>query len=430
MSTLPSMPASASEIALPGIVRLRYSLAAGQFATVLIASQFPGIDLPVAALAVGPAIVALSNVWLQRSATSPKPFAWIFVLDILCLTLELLLAGGATNPFSLLYLVHITLAATILTNRQTWLLGGLSTICFGALFWKYRPIAALEVHHPNDGANLHLLGMWVGFAVAAFLVAMFSARISERLRQHEASLRAMQTELAKKDRLASLVTLAAGAAHELGTPLATIAVVARELERYATLTAPTPAVAEDSRLIRTEVDRCRAILERLSSEGAEPAGEAIVNVRIPDLMRAVRTRFATTPCLHVDTADTDAWPTLAIPRHAVEQALIALTKNAIEASRAGTAVTIHAVPAAHSVRFIVSDHGEGMSAETLRHVCEPFFTTKGPGHGMGLGTFLVRTLAERLGGSLQFESTPGLGTTATLELPVVTAATHRIRSNA
>ena len=82
------------------------------------------------------------------------------------------------------------------------------------------------------------------------------------------------------------------------------------------------------------------------------------------------------------------------------------------------------------MRFIVSDHGEGMSAETLRHVCEPFFTTKGPGHGMGLGTFLVRTLAERLGGSLQFESTPGLGTTATLELPVVTAATHRIRSNA
>ena len=191
-----------------------------------------------------------------------------------------------------LYLVHITLAATILTHRQTWLLGGLSTLCFGVLFWKYRPIPALEVHHPNDGSNLHLLGMWAGFAVAAVLVAMFSARISELLREREASLLRMQEELAKKDRLASLVTLAAGAAHELGTPLSTIAVVARELERYATLTAPTPAVADDSRLIRTEVDRCRAILQRLSIEGAEPAGEALTPVAIADLIAAVQTYFA------------------------------------------------------------------------------------------------------------------------------------------
>lgn len=430
MSTSRPIPSSASEIALPWIVRLRYSMAAGQFATVVIADQFPGIDLPLAPLAIGPAIVALSNLWLQGSTRSTSTFAWIFVLDILCLTAELLLAGGATNPFSLLYLVHITLAATILTNRQTWLLGLLSTVCFATLFGTYRPIPALEVHHPNDGSNLHLAGMWVGFAVAAFLIAMFSARISGLLRQHEASMLSMQAELAKKDRLASLVTLAAGAAHELGTPLGTIAVVARELERYATVTAPIPAVAEDSLLIRTEVDRCRAILERLSIEGAEPAGEAIVPVRVPDLICAVRTRFSTTPGLHVDPSGTDAWPTLAIPRHAVEQALIALTKNAIEASNAGATVTLHAIPTAQAVRFIVTDHGHGMSSETLRHVCEPFFTTKGPGQGMGLGTFLVRTLAERLGGSLHFDSTPGRGTIATFELPVAAAATHRIRSRA
>jgi two-component system sensor histidine kinase RegB len=125
------------------------------------------------------------------------------------------------------------------------------------------------MHHPADGTNLHLIGMWIGFGVAAVLVAVFSGKISELLRQHEDSLLLMQAELARRDRLASLATLAAGAAHELNTPLATIAVVARELELFATNTVQNDAVAEDSRLIRTEVDRCREILWRMSVQGAQ-----------------------------------------------------------------------------------------------------------------------------------------------------------------
>ena len=429
MAPVQSIPVTASEVARPWIVRLRYSMAAGQFGTVVLADQFPGIDLPVAALGIGPLVIAATNLWLQRGTRSANAFAWIFMLDILCLTAELMLAGGATNPFSLLYLVHITLAATILTNGQTWLLGGLSTLCFGVLFWKYRPIPMLEVHHPNDGSNVHLLGMWAGFAIAAFLVAMFSARISELLREREASLLRMQEELAKKDRLASLVTLAAGAAHELGTPLSTIAVVARELERYATLTTPTPAVAEDSRLIRTEVDRCRAILQRLSIEGAEPAGEAFVRVTVPDLVDAVKTYFSKTSAVQVNFSHSTPWPQLTIPRHAVEQALIALVKNGVEACAPGAPVTLHVEAGSGSVRFVVTDGRHGMSPETLRHVGEPFFTTKEAGKGMGLGIFLVRTLAERLGGTLCYRSAPGDGTTATFELPDHTAAKELARSN-
>ena len=194
--------------------------------------------------------------------------AWAFVLDTLCLTGVLMLTGGPTNPFSLLYLVHITLSASILTKRQTWLLGGLSILCFGMLFRIYRPIPALEMQHHQEGTNLHLIGMWVGFGVATFLVAAFAGKISELLREREDSLLRMQAELSRKDRLASLATLAAGAAHELNTPLGTIAVVAKELERYATQMVHDSALAEDSRLIRTEVDRCREILWRMSVTGA------------------------------------------------------------------------------------------------------------------------------------------------------------------
>ena len=144
------------------------------------------------------------------------------------------------------------------------------------------------MHQPSDGANLHLVGMWIGFGVAAVLVAVFSGKISELLRRHEDSLLMMQAELAKRDRLASLATLAAGAAHELNTPLATIAVVAKELELYATNRVRNDEIAEDSRLIRTEVDRCREILWRMSVQGAQPAALGSESVAAGELLADLR----------------------------------------------------------------------------------------------------------------------------------------------
>ena len=323
-----------------------------------------------------------------------------------------MLSGGPTNPFSLLYLVHITLSAIILTKRWTWALGALSTVCFGLLFLIYRPIPALEMHHPADGANLHLTGMWIGFGVAAFLVALFSGKISELLRQREESLLRMQNELARRDRLASLGTLAAGAAHELNTPLATIAVVARELELFAT----DKSIAEDSRLIRTEVDRCREILWRMSVQGAQPAAQASESVEAAELLADVCREIQQPARLHIDVLPTEA--PLNVPRRAVAQALIALTRNALEAGAPESAVRVIARRAGARFQFVVSDQGKGMSSDTLRRVGEPFFTTKEPGRGMGLGTFLARSLAEQLGGCLTFESAPDTGTRATFELPL------------
>jgi two-component system, sensor histidine kinase RegB len=401
------IPETAPQIALPWIVRLRYGMALGQIATALFVRYALGVDIPLAAFAIAPILVAASNLLLAARAAATL-VAWAFVLDTLCLTFMLMLSGGPTNPFSLLYLVHITLSAIILTKRWTWALGALSTLCFGLLFLIYRPIPALEMHHPTDGANLHLTGMWIGFAVAAFLVALFSGKISELLRQREESLLRMQTELARRDRLASLGTLAAGAAHELNTPLATIAVVARELELFST------NIAEDSRLIRTEVDRCREILWRMSVQGAQPAAHASESVEAGDLLADVCREIQQPTRLHIDVSSVP----LTVPRRAVAQALIALTRNALEAGAPDSSVRVIARRAGERFQFVVSDHGKGMSSDTLRRVGEPFFTTKEPGRGMGLGTFLARSLAEQLGGCLMFESAPDTGTRATFELPL------------
>lgn len=424
------VPEAAPQIALPWIVRLRYGMVLGQIATAVFARYVLDVDVPLGAIMVAPALVGVSNLLLaariaepdvsRRVATSAL-VAWAFVLDAVCLTYLLMLSGGPTNPFSLLYLVHITLSAIILTKRWTWVLGGLSTLCFGLLFRIYRPIPALEVHHPADGRNLHLTGMWVGFGVATFLVALFSGKISELLRRHENSLLRMQIELAKRDRLASLATLAAGAAHELNTPLGTIAVVARELELFATNTAPNKAVAEDSRLIRAEVDRCREILWRMSVRGAQPAAQASETVEAGDILADVCREIQQPERLKVELPAPGEAVALTLPRRAVAQALIALTRNALEASAPDAAVRVTARQAGERFQFVVVDTGKGMPADTLRRIGEPFFTTKEPGKGMGLGTFLVRTLAEQLGGRLTFESAPDAGTVATFELPVTRA---------
>jgi two-component system sensor histidine kinase RegB len=406
-------------------------MAAGQWLTCLVAERLLRIGLPLGWLAIPPAAVALSNLWLAwrigkdlRSPSGSTLIGWGFVLDTVCLTATLLLSGGPNNPFSLLYLVHITLSAAILTQRQTWALGALACLCFGVLFWNPLPIKALEMF-PHDGsANLHLVGMWAAFAVASALVAMFSGRISEQLSLREQALLQMREELAKKERLASLVTLAAGAAHELNTPLGTIAIVAKELEHYAVHALPKGPVADDSRLIRNEVDRCVKILQRMSLAGAEPMGEAFEIVTVDEIFGSVRGAFGANAPIVLKVEPSSSAVAMRAPRHAVEQALVALVKNGIDAGGAqGVTLAVHLTN--QTLRFEVQDCGSGMDEATLRRVGEPFFTTKEPGKGMGLGVFLVQMLAERLNGRFALRSEPGKGTTATFELPAASTVAAR-----
>jgi two-component system sensor histidine kinase RegB len=424
-------PEAAAQIALPWVVRLRYATVTGLVATAILVDRALHIPLPLMGIALAAGVMLLTNVALARWTSRPARLRtiatstlvlWAFVFDTACLTAVLMLTGGANNPFSLLYLVQITVSAIILTKRQTWALGCLAVLCFGLLFLVYRPIPALEVHH-HGGRDLHLAGMWVAFVVATFLVALFSGRIAGLLRESEDSLFRMQEELSRKERLASLLTLAAGAAHELNTPLGTIAIVARDMERFATGTARNSALVEDSRLIRAEVERCREILLRMSLEGGEPAGEVPGAATVDELLREVERELQVGP--RIRRAPSNGGPPLilTVPRRAVVQAMIALAKNALEASPADSLVEIGAELAEPCVRLVVRDQGCGMSEETLRHAGEPFFTTKEPGQGMGLGVFLVRTVAERMGGRLSYTSIPGRGTTARLELPLIVQKT-------
>lgn len=410
-------------LALRWAVRLRYGLIAGEIA--LIAGLFLGLQISVPFLVIAPAIAiqALSNWVLSSKAdrlggSAEHLVGILFSIDTLSLTLILALSGGPANPFSLLYLVQITFSAVVLRKLWTWGLGVLSTLSFGMLFWVSRDVPAFHEHAQSGEFSLHLFGMWIAFATAALLISFFVGKLSAEARNKEHEIRVMQRRLARNDRLASLVTLAAGAAHEMATPLATIAITAKEMEHDATVRLRDQRSSEDAQLIRSQVERCRAILERMGAQGADPLGETPKSIELPSLLVQVKEGFPQALArIEVDIED-GGLPTCVIPVRAAVEALSALVKNALDASPDGKAVTLRAVRSDRGrVRFLIRDQGIGMSSDIIERVAEPFFTTKPAGQGMGLGAFLAHLFAQTIGGQLSFESSPGRGCTAMLELP-------------
>jgi two-component system sensor histidine kinase RegB len=333
------------------------------------------------------------------------------VLDILVFSGLLYFTGGPMNPFSFLYLVPIALAAMILGSAWTWALVLLSLTASAVLFFWHRPLELGESH--AEHMRLHLQGMWIAFGVGAAFIVYFLRRIRRALAERDAELQDSRNLVARQERLAALATLATGAAHELSTPLATIAVVARELERAVEDSrSADPRIVEDVRLVRNQVERCRAILERLCADAGEVRGERFAPATVHELVSGSLAGLSG----EVDPGVADV--SLHVPVRAIAEALRGVLKNAQDASPAGAAVNLVVRRSEHTVDFAVEDHGPGMSPAVLDRVGEPFFTTKPQGRGMGLGLFLARTIVERVGGSLHFDSTLGRGTTAVVRVPL------------
>jgi two-component system sensor histidine kinase RegB len=403
------------------LIKLRWGAIAGQIVTIVGVARFMDVDLPMTALFAVIAVELATNVACVLAARGHRPVqewwsAAIIALDVVLLTALLHLAGGPFNPFSFLYLVEIAVAALILRPRWTWALVLVSLVGSGALFVGPRePLVSR-----GDHMQLHLRGMWVAFGVAASFIVYFLMRVRRDLEARERELTEAQGRAARQERLASLATLAAGAAHELATPLGTIAVAAKELEHHLARVETDGSSVEDVQLIRAQVDRCRAILDSMAAEAGHSAGEPLSDVGAAELLRDVVDGLRAEPPIAIDL-DAHNGQRLHVPRRALTQAVRSLLKNAQEASAAGAAVQLRASVADDGVRIEVIDHGSGMSEAVLARASEPFFTTKEPGRGMGLGLFLTRTVVERLGGQLSLSSQPGAGTRALVTLPLASA---------
>ena len=419
-------------INLAWLLRLRWGAVIGQSLTVAAVSSLLNIALPLPPLWIVLMLTAGSNLLLERFARSGKRvteslLGVVVALDIFLLTALLYYTGGSSNPFNFLYLVHISLAAVTLPARWIVVHLGLAFLCFGSLFWWRVPLVA----GPADvQIALHGQGMAVAFVLAATFIVYFVHRVTDAFMARELELLRSRELAARNERLSSLATLAAGAAHELATPLATIAIVAKELERQLQQlqhSFPQPqqkAVAplmEDTRLVRHQVERCRAVLTHMAADAGTSSGESPVHLSAAALLDVVVEGLARRQQVRMQGNHTVHNVGLSLPVRSVAQAIRQVIKNALEASAARNPalnVDLHITTADGYLRLEVVDHGFGMAPDVLARVGEPFYTTKAPGLGMGLGLFLTRATLEGIGGGLQLRSSPQAGTTASMWLPV------------
>lgn len=417
-----------SRINLSWLLTLRWAAVAGQLTTVFVVAAGLGIEVPLVPLltiiAIGAVMNAGLQAWFQRRiATGSWGYVaahgdWllgsIMIADILLLSGLLYFSGGPGNPFSIFYLVNLTLATVVLKSRWAWALCGVAVSCYAFLFFDHITLPAL-----ND-RELFGWGMLVAFSAASTFIVYFITRVTTELAQREAELSIAEKRKAEAEKIEALGTLAAGAAHELSTPLSTIAVIARELELHLERNDAAEMEIEDARLIRQEVARCRKILDQMATDAGESTGEEMVRMAAGELLDETLAGMRDADRDRVEVqfaADVEA-ATLLAPRQALAQSLRGLVQNALDASAADEPVACSLQQQDHNLQIIIRDEGPGMPPGVLARAGDPFFTTKEPGQGMGLGLFLARKVIERLGGTLTLDSQPQAGTTVTVTLPL------------
>ena len=403
------------------LIHLHWWAIFGQVVLIVGSQLFAGIDLPLGPLALIVASEAAGNLVLsavvKRVRVTDVMVVLIMLADAVVLTVLLDWTGGAVNPFTTLYLVNVGLAAVLLPQRWAWTLMVASLACYASLFVvdAGRLGHSITLHGTAfEQMAAHLRGGWIAFCLAAFFTVYFVQRVATALDERDRELRLARAQVERKEKLASLATLAAGAAHELSTPLSTIAVVAKELQR-ALGEGTTAEVRTDLQLVRDQVARCREILDRMSANAGEAAGEPMATFTTAAWVEAALEPFPFKDRVRVEPPAEER--SIHGPPRALADTLRGLLKNAVQATGPDLPVTLRFETPPGRVAAVVVDYGRGMPAEVLARVGEPFFTTKVPGEGMGLGLFLTRTLAEQLGGEFHITSRPGVGTEARIELP-------------
>jgi two-component system sensor histidine kinase RegB len=418
---MPIRPDPLDGVALPWLATVRWAGVLAQMAAVAAGAQgLAGTTrLSIPLLVIGAS--AVSNMWLtwpgRRRPVTMATGGWLVCADVAILSWLLHGAGGVLNPVSIFYLVYIVLAALVLDRIWAWSVTGLSVGGYGLLFLASSDEVALAGSmHPEIG--LHVRGMWLAFAATALIVAILVSRLAALIERRDRALTVLREQATRDARLAAMSTLAAGAAHELSTPLGTIAVAARELELALDKVPVDAESREDVRLIGAEVERCRRLLHDMAGRFSQPIGEGATRQSLDEVLAATLAELAPAERQRVRRGATRGPSPVTWPTGVVARALLNIIRNALQASPAEAPVELTtAVTRQGNVTIRVADAGPGMTPEVLAHAGEPFYTTRAQGSGTGLGLFVARSTVEQLGGTLTVASNEGAGTTVTISLP-------------
>ena len=400
------------------LVRLRWLAVIGQLGAVLFVQYWLGFRLPLSACLGLIALSAWLNIflnlrWRGSLRLTSLSAGLLLAYDVAQLAGLLYLTGGLQNPFAFLFLVPVTVSATSLPLPWTASLAAFGLACASVLALYHYPLP-WSADHPLDLPNAYVAGMWTALVSGAVFSAIYARRIAEEARQMSIALAATEMVLAREQRLSALDGLAAAAAHELGTPLATIALVAKELKRELPQTSPH---SDDIDLLISQAARCREILSRLAVPeqlSDEMYQQVTLAAMLEDMVAPLRGSDVT---IAVDAAPAEARPDSPSPvfrrNPAISYGLGNLLENALDF--AASRVDVKARWQASQIQLTVSDDGPGFDQSIFDRLGDPFVTTR-PGYGedgpsdsgqhdgMGLGLFIAKTLLERSGAIVQISN--------------------------
>ena len=415
MSFAPDSPSlSPAATNLRRLLVLRVIILAGALLALGFAITRLGLPLPVVPVVLTLAALgtlSLATLWRLRLAV-PVRDGEIFgqlLLDVAALTALLYFTGGSTNPFVTLYLLPLAIAAAALPAGFVWAMAVTTTACYSALFFWHVPLSP-DAHAHSADFSIHVLGMWIGYVLSAGLIAGFAVKMRNTLREREQALARLRETALRQERAVALGTLAAGAAHELGTPLSTMAVLVKDIE-------PQQGVsAEKLGILRAQIARCKEILASLSSAAGQVRAEAGRSLLLDEFLRELLERWqATRPGVQVATRVEGPQPA---PRIVAEQTLVqAITNilnNAADASPASVEVEAHWTPDA--LTLAIADRGPGLAPELAGTAGQAILSTKSD--GLGLGLFLAYTTLQRFGGEVRLTNRDGGGVVCRLVLPL------------
>lgn len=405
------------------LVLIRWAAVAGQVFTAAVVYWGLGFGMPVLAVGGTIALSALLNltVSLGRPASAridDREAATFLAFDILQLAVLLYLTGGLVNPFALLLLAPVAIGATILSLASNIALTLLTFVSITVLGLFYEPLPWRGP--PPNLPEIYQVGVWAGLALTTLLITLYGWRLAEEARQMAAALAAAQAALSREQRLTALGALAAAAAHELGSPLSTIAVITKEMQREIEFDDP---LREDVELLAAESDRCRSILARLSVDPAGDVSDAYTLVPLPALIEAVAQNYRREQIAIAFDAQPigeglPATAPIQVRSPEIMQGIGNIVQNAVSFARRDVLISTRWTTDWSEVE--VSDDGPGFSEALLDELGTPFISTRQGQEGhMGLGVFIAKTLLEHTGATVTFGNrrSGGVGAAVSVRWP-------------
>ena len=409
-------PASANNMAL--LVQLRWMAVVGQLVTIWVVHGVLGIDLPLPQLVAVPALLAMTNlstvvIGRERVGYTYLELLGAVMLDVMALAWQLYYSGGTTNPFAFLFLLQIVIGAILLPPNWSWIVAAVASAIMATLTFVYQPLA-LPGAYAADPLRLYLLGSLFCFLLIAGLMVFFVIRIDHNRRQSDAAVAELRQQAAEDYHIVRMGLLASGAAHELGTPMATMSVLVGDWLKHPGFTGD-PDLAEELHDMNAELQRCKTIVSGILMSAGEIRGEDPQVTTLSAFVRGIAREWAQRCNNALRLRDALTLDPAIVSDPALRQVVGNVIDNALDVSPDWVELAAHI--ADDRLVLEVRDRGPGFPPHILAAIGRPYASTKGRVGG-GLGLFLVVNVLRKMGGRVDVANRAAGGAVVRMTLPL------------